>query len=388
LKVGSQIAVMFMGSTLLTPLFPLYRQEFGFSDVTLTLVYASYVLGNLVALLFFGRLSDQIGRRRVSLPAIALGAIASLIFLFAMDTPWLFAGRALSGVAIGAAVAAANAWVIELLDDRERASVLATTANMVGVAIAPLLAGVLAQLAPAPLRTSYALHLLLLALVARCIATLPDTVKRPLPRWRDASYRPRLGLPQRVRGRFVAPAACGFATFAFGGYFAALVPAWLADALALPSPAISGAIVAALYATAAVSIVVSSRLSTRAALLGGLMLLVPSSGLLLLAQTQTSMAALLAATLFGGVATALGYRGTLEAVNRMAPAAQRAEVIASYMIVCFLGNALPVIGVAVLSQVFGASVAYVAFAAVIVALASVGLVFTHAGFQTGLDRAR
>jgi hypothetical protein len=72
----------------------------------------------------------------------------------------------------------------------------------------------------------------------------------------------------------------------------------------------------------------------------------------------------------------------------MAPSAQRAEVIASYMIVCFLGNALPVIGVAVLSQAFGASVAYVAFAAVIAALASVGLVFTHAGFQTGLDRAR
>ncbi len=84
------------------------------------------------------------------------------------------------------------------------------------------------------------------------------------------------------------------------------------------------------------------------------------------------MMELLGATLSGGVATALGYRGTLEVVNSIAPAAQRAEVIASYMIVCFLGNALPVIGVAVLSQIVGAEVAYVVFAAVIVTFASIG----------------
>ena len=61
-----------MGSTLLTPLYLIYRRMFGFSEVTLTLIYAVYVVGNLAALFFFGRLSDQIGRRRTSLPAIAL----------------------------------------------------------------------------------------------------------------------------------------------------------------------------------------------------------------------------------------------------------------------------------------------------------------------------
>lgn len=67
---------------------------------------------------------------------------------------------------------------------------------------------------------------------------------------------------------------------------------------------------------------------------------------------------------------ALGYRGTLEVVNSIAPDTQRAEVTASYMVACFLGNALPVIRVAVLSQIVGATVAYVVFAAVIMVLAS------------------
>jgi MFS family permease len=71
--VATQLGIMFIGAILPTPLYPLYREAFGFSGVTLTLIYATYVLGNLTALLFFGRLADQIGRRPASLPAVAVG---------------------------------------------------------------------------------------------------------------------------------------------------------------------------------------------------------------------------------------------------------------------------------------------------------------------------
>ena len=76
--VAVALAVMFVGAIVPTPLYPLYQQAFGFSGITLTLIYAVYVLGNLVALLFFGRLADQVGRRSAILPAIGFG-IASTI---------------------------------------------------------------------------------------------------------------------------------------------------------------------------------------------------------------------------------------------------------------------------------------------------------------------
>jgi len=57
------IGVLFAGSTLLTPLYVIYQERFGFSHVTLTLIYAVYVAGNLAALLLFGRVSDKLGRR-------------------------------------------------------------------------------------------------------------------------------------------------------------------------------------------------------------------------------------------------------------------------------------------------------------------------------------
>ena len=92
-SIASMLAVMFVGAILPTPLYPLFREAFGFSAVTLTLVYAVYVLGNLVALLLFGRLADQIGRRTTSLPAIGIGIASTIVFAAASSTAWLFAAR-------------------------------------------------------------------------------------------------------------------------------------------------------------------------------------------------------------------------------------------------------------------------------------------------------
>lgn len=68
-----------MGSTLLTPLYVLYRSSYGFSAFVLVLVYAIYVVGNLLALFFFGQLSDRIGL----IFAIVIAAIAGLAWIAA-----------------------------------------------------------------------------------------------------------------------------------------------------------------------------------------------------------------------------------------------------------------------------------------------------------------
>ena len=47
------IGALFAGSTVLTPLYVIYKPQFGFSQISLTLIYAAYVIGNLAALLLF-----------------------------------------------------------------------------------------------------------------------------------------------------------------------------------------------------------------------------------------------------------------------------------------------------------------------------------------------
>ena len=364
------IGVMFMGSTLVTPLYGPWKQAFGFSALAATLVYATYVIGNVVALLFLGRLSDQVGRRRTSLPALALLAAAMLVLAGARSAAWLYVGRALTGLAVAVAGGAVNAWLAELVagGDRARASTLAITANLTGIACGPLLAGALAEFGPAPLVTPFVAFLVLLAVAAVGVWRLPETSKQHCS-FADASYRPRLGVPAGIRAAFAPVAAAAFAAFAFGGYYAGLIPTLMADSLGVHGLTAGGAIVFEAYGAGALAVLATRRLPSRSMLLWGLALVIPGTGGLLWARAAQSMALLVAASAVGGAGFGLCYRSALQLVQRMAPDAQRAEVVSCFLLACFLGNSLPVVGVGLLSQVATPGVAQDVFAGMVIMLA-------------------
>jgi MFS family permease len=373
--VAFLLGVMFMGSTLLTPLYGLYREKFGFSQLTLTLIYASYVVGNLGALLFLGRLSDEIGRRRVCLPAVALAAVSTLVFLAAPGIGWLFAARALSGLAIGLVSGTATAWIAELANDpdKSRASVVATAANYAGLTAGPLLAGVLAQYAPAPLKMSFIVYLVILGATTLLLRFPRETV---LTRGQGGapSLRPRIGVPREIRALFVAPAVTAFSAFAVVGFYAALAPSLLVRELHQRNLAINGAVIAELFVAGTGAIFASRRLKSRPAMLGGLGTLLVSLVVLALADALRSFPLLLVGTALVGLASAVGYRGSLQVVNEIAPADRRAETVSCYLVVGFLGNALPVIGVGLLSQVSSPMIADGVLAIVVALLAVTALV--------------
>ncbi len=366
-SITAMIAAVFMGSTLVTPIYPLYRQAFGFSEFTLTLIYAAYVLGNLGALLFLGRLSDQVGRRMVSLPAMGIVGVSTLVFLFAMSASWLYWARALSGVGVGLVSGTATAWLTDFYGDdgKSHATLAATSANFSGLAVGPLLAGPLAQYAPWPSHLSFPVYLLLLTATAILVASTTETVPNPVGSLERLSLRPRLGVPSQVRSQFMAPAITAFVTFAFVGFYAALLPGVMIREIHERNLAIAGGVVCELFAAATLALFATQKIRSRAAMLGGLLLLLPGLAALALAQNIRSLPVLIAGTALGGVAAALGYRGSLQVVNEIAPQDRRAEVVSSYFVACFSGNSIPVIGVGLLTELASPIVASTVFACII-----------------------
>ena len=100
---GGVIGLGLFASITPTPLYGTYSVLWHFSPLTLTLIYATYAFGVLATLLLAGGVSDQVGRRPVLLVALAGLTGASLLYLFADSTAWLFAARGLQGLATGAA---------------------------------------------------------------------------------------------------------------------------------------------------------------------------------------------------------------------------------------------------------------------------------------------
>jgi len=376
LAVGSMIGVMFMGSTIVTPLYALYAQQFGFSKVVLTLIYAAYVIGNLTSLFFFGGVSDRAGRRRIVLRAMILAAVSTGLFLFASSTPWLFVARALSGFSIGLAAGAGTAWIAELdgAADRTRATLIAIVGNFGGVALGPLISALLAQYQPWPLHLPFAIYLAVVAVTAVFIARSPETVSTTQSSSRRSST---MSIPPSIRAQFVAPAVTAFTMFALYGFYFSLVPSVLVESLHESNRAVGGAVVFELGLVSAVTILVTRRMESRTCMLAALLLLLPSLALLIVAQSQSSLPLLLLGTTLSGISGALGYRGSLQVVNQIAPPEQRAGVASAYFLVCFIGNSLPVIAVAVLARKFNSLVADGVFAVTLAVLALAALAFAQ-----------
>jgi MFS family permease len=376
--VASLVAVMFIATTLPTPLYVIYEHKFGFSRVTLTLIYAVYVVGNLLALLLLGRTSDIIGRRKVSLAAIAVAAVSTLFFLFAQGTLLLFCARIFNGVAVGLTAGTATAWITELdpNQNRARAAVITTASNFLGLALGSLLAGGLAQYEPWPLRLTFVVYLAFLAVLTVLIARTHETVSRPQGGLNGLLAWPRLGVPSGLEARFISPALTVFGGMALAAFYAALIPSILAENLGEPNHAVAGLVVAEFAAIVAITIVLTRRLGSRTAMLSGLALLPLGLALLVAAQSVGSVSVLLVGTVASGISCALGYRGSLQVVNEIAPSDRRAEMVSTYFVVGFAGNALSVIGVGIISSfvspltasaVFAVTIAVFAVAALLVA---------------------
>lgn len=374
--VAAMIAVLFAGSTALTPLYIIYKQQFGFSQITLTLIYAVYVVGNLAALLVFGGASDVVGRRPAALAAMGVAIVSGLVFLFAENVLSLDIARILSGLGIGIGAGTGTAWIAELLPnaDKSRASIIATNTNFLGLGFGALVSGLLAQYEPWPLRLVFIVFLVALVVVTILVWRTPETIAKP-GGVNQISMRPQLSVPQEIRARFVAPAVTGFGAMALVGFYAALAPSILAQQLHETNHAVAGALFFELAIVAAVSIVVLKQVQSSKVMLAALALMVPSVLLVVAAQMLASMVLMIAATACCGVVAALGYRGGLQVVNEIAPDDRRAEIVSSFFVCCFVGNALPVIGIGIVSTYASPIAASLAFAAMIIVFAVVALAF-------------
>ncbi len=366
--VAAAFAVTMVGTTLPTPLYVLYQREMGFSTLMTTVVFATYAVGVLAALLLFGRLSDAIGRRRTLLPGLACALLSAVVFLAAHDLTLLLLGRLLSGLSAGIFTGTATAALVDLADDDagERATLVSTVANMGGLGTGPLLAGVLAQTTAAPLITPFAVHLVLLVLAAAGIWLIPETVTT-VGRPRLSFARPTV--PRRMRGTFTRSATAGFAGFAVLGLFTSVAPAFLGRLLHLSSPALAGAVVFTLFAASALGQIVLVRILGRTALPVGCAMLIAGMGILAAALAAGSLALLLTAAVVAGLGQGTGFRAGLASLNAQAPADQRAAVASTYFLVLYIAISLPVTGVGLSADAFGLRDTGMAFSAAVALLA-------------------
>ncbi|MCX3286114.1 MFS transporter [Streptomyces sp. NEAU-H22] len=373
---GAVFAVCMAGTTLPTPLYPLYQDKFGFSELTVTVVYALYAFAVIGVLLLVGNASDAVGRRPVLLCGLCFAALSAVCFLCAGGLGWLYAGRLLSGLSAGLFTGAATAYVMELAPrgGASRATFVATAANMGGLGCGPLLSGLLAQYAPWPLYLPFVTHLALVAVSAAVLLRLAETVRERQPLRAVRPQRPVL--PPQVRAVFGPAATASFVGFALFGVFTSVSPAFLVESLDVDDHAVSGLLVALAFFSSTAGQLAVGRVGVRRSLPLGCAGLLAGLALLAGALRWDQMALLVASALVGGIGQGLAFRGALSDVAQASPEQQRAAVISTLFVVAYAGISLPVIGVGLLTGPLGlegAGLVFIASMAVLVVTAAVYL---------------
>jgi MFS family permease len=321
------VMAVFVLSNSATPLYAYWQRQFAFSSATLTIIFASYIVGLLGALLVAGQLSDRLGRKMVLVPGFLFAMAACGLFAMATSVAALVAARFLTGVAVGVVVSAGMATVVDVGGpDRKRgASLAASVAMVLGAGLGPLLAGTLAQVIDRPVWPIFGIELTLLATALAVIVAmpLPDA-----PHGSSAVPAKRFRLPSvPVQNRL--DLALGIAVFAPGisatSFVLSLGPTLLSRLLHVNSPLVAGGTACLMFMSATGVQFAVKKLPIRTVLLLGAAATALSMGAMIWAVHAAAPALLLAAAVLAGMGQGLGQLGGLTSIGTKVPSHQRAQ---------------------------------------------------------------
>ena len=341
-----------------TPLYAIYQQRDHFSDLMVTVVYAVYAIGVIVSLFLAGHTSDWAGRRRVLVPAILVNVLSALIFIAVPSLPGLLIARVISGVSIGLTTGTATAYLAELhlgaggTPAGRRPQVVATAANLGGIGVGPLGAGLLAQFVPSPLVVPYIVFGGILVVLALLVTAAPETTARQDPR--PAWHPQRVAIPAHARGTFFAATAAGAAAFAVYGVFNSLMPGFLAGTMHETSYAVAGAVAFAAFAAGSLAQIALGGSGTGTTLRRAVPTVFAGLALFAAGMWIPSLAVFIVGGVITGAGAGLVVRGSLVAAVGTAPPGSRAEVLAGYFLGAYIGLSVPVIALGIATEYFAA----------------------------------
>jgi MFS family permease len=341
----ASITVSFLASSSApTPLYSIYQAQWGFSAITVTVIFGIYAISVLAALLFLGRLSDHLGRRPVLIAATAVQAVTMVIFATASGVGDLVLARIIQGLTTGAAVGAVGAGMIDL--NKARGATANAVAPAFGTATGGMLAGFLVQYLPAPTHLVYAVLGVIFVLQGVGVTLMADTIAPASGAL--ASLRPQLNLPAAARGPLLLALPILVASWALAGFYGSLGPMLLRGMLGVNSALLGGLALFVLAASAGLAVLVLQDREPRDLMTFGAAMLAAGVGVTVWSLPHHSLATFFVGTSIAGIGFGTGFQGAVRSIVPFAAPHERAGVLSIVFIVSYLSMGVPAIAAGVL----------------------------------------
>jgi MFS family permease len=328
-------------SGLPAPLYGMYEDAWHLSPLATTVVFAVYAVAALGAVLISGRISDVVGRKPVLLAALVAMIVGLGVFLIADDIVLLLVARTIHGAAVGSIVVAGAAALLDLRPNHgARSGQLSGVAFNIGMTVAIVGSSLLAQYAPHPLRTPYAVVAVVCAIVGVGVVALREPHTTPV---HGPIRIAKPAVPAHIRGDFWFSALGAMASWSVLGVLLSLYPSLAAAQTHIHNLVFGGAVVGTTAFAAAIAQLIATRVpAPRAAILGDAGMAVALIVTVPILATHSWPLVLAAAALLGAT-FGLGFGGSLRHLSDVVPADRRGETMSAFYLLAYSAMAIPTI---------------------------------------------
>ncbi|HKO33645.1 MAG TPA: MFS transporter [Candidatus Limnocylindria bacterium] len=321
------------------PLYGIYETDWHLSPLATTVIFAVYAVAALAAVLVSGRISDAVGRKPVLIGALIALLVGLGVFLIADSMAMLLLARAIHGAAVGSIVVAGAAALLDLKPDHGvRSGQLSGVAFNIGMTVAILGSALLAQYAPHPLRTPYAVVAVVCLIVGAGVLALREPHTAPT---RGPIRITKPAVPEEIRTDFWFSALGAMASWSVLGVLLSLYPSLAARQTHIDNLVFGGAVVGATAFAAALAQLAATRLPAKySAIIGDIGMAVSLLLTIPVLLTHRWELVFVAAVLLGAT-FGLGFGGSLRHLSDVVPAGRRGETMSAFYLLAYTAMAVP-----------------------------------------------
>lgn len=356
-----------------TPLYHFYQKTMDLSPLTVTVIFAAYAFAMMASFLTVARLSDYVGRRPMIFAALAINAVALLLFITAGQAWELILARVVQGFGTGIALTTLGAMILDT--DKANGSLYNSVTAFVGLMLGTLVGGILVAFAPLPGQLIYVLLLAVTLIEAAMLLVTPETTSgRP---GALAVLKPHVSVPKAALPALIKLLPLNVAGWALGGFYLSLMPTLVTLTTGAKSLFVGAAVVSALMLTASITVLAFRKLAPERMLLIAMLGLIGGIAVTLGAVYLQSAPLMILGTIFVGVGFGNAYSGNLRTLLPLAGEHERAGLLAAYFVESYLAFAIPAIAAGLAAPVLGLVTTSYIYGAVMIGLIAVSLVATQ-----------
>jgi MFS family permease len=332
-----------------TPVYRFYREALGLTPFTITLIFAVYSFTMIAAFLTVARLSDYVGRKPMILVALALNAVALILFFIAESAGTLIVARAVQGIGTGIALATLGALITDTAP--KWAATLNSLTAFMGLALGALIAGAFVTFAPSPTHLVYAVLLGVTVAEMLALPWIAETTSRKPGAW--IGMKPKLTVPKAAAAAMARLFPLTLSAWALGGFYLSLMPSLLIEATGIRSPLVGAAVVSALMISGGLASLASRTFDAGKTVRASAALLAIGVVLTLFAIAAGSSAGMVFGTIVAGFGFGASYGSSLRVLLPLAAAHERAGLLSAYFVESYLAFALAAIAAGLAAPHFG-----------------------------------